>query len=177
MNIDISESIRKALLKLPLYHGIFAAFEGLEAVAFASRVENPQAFGRESLNIRLTVKAWCSSQGTWLVAIPIQFSNTPMGRGETCVFINPRQAIDYEVLQKLSTQQTFICMFVSADVGSYVNQEFPWPSNQRELAQQAIETIDQALTGVRIESNFDPDFDQAKREFESLHTVKKLLGE
>ena len=68
-------------------------------------------------------------------------------------------------------------MFMSAEVSSHVSQEFPWPSGQRKLARQAIETIDTALTGARIESNFDPDFEQAKREFESLFTVQKLLEE
>src|SRR5262245_20417852 len=141
MHIVVPALIRKALLKFPLNHGILVTFEGLETVAFVVRMAHPQAFVQEKLHLRLTVKAMCSSQGTWLVAVPMRFSNAALGKGRTCVFLNPRHAADYEVLQKLTTQHTFRCLFMSADDRRHISQEFSWPAGQRKRTQQMMETI------------------------------------
>src|SRR5262245_35021222 len=127
INIAIPAPIHKALLHLPPDYGVLVLLKGLEPAAFAVRVEQPQAFEHKKLDVRLTITTWRSSQGTWVVVVPMRFSHILKDKGEAFLCLNPRQVADYEVLQKLATQQTFLCLFLSMDVRRCVYQEFAWP--------------------------------------------------
>jgi hypothetical protein len=60
-------------------------------------------------------------------------------------------------------------------MSDFVTVEITWPAAQQRHVARLLTEIDQTLLGEKLTSPFDPDFEAAKREFQSLYTVEHLL--
>ena len=77
--------------------------------------------------------------------------------------LNPRHAVDYEVIQKLAKEECLRLLFLSADLEEAEDVQVPWPTAQRAHVRHLLAKIDLTLTGEKLTSVFDPDFEQARR--------------
>ena len=71
-------------------------------------------------------------------------------------------------MQKFSREKRIRFLFLSADLNDAVDAQVFWPPTQRSQVRQLIQAIDQTLTDERLTSSFDPDFEQARQEFQTL---------
>ncbi len=85
--------------------------------------------------------------------------------------LNPRRATDCEIIQRFSREKSIRFLFLSADLDDAVDVQIVWPLAQRSQVRRLIQTIDQTLTGEKFTAAFDPDFEQARQEFQALLTT------
>ncbi len=173
----ISERQRSDLLKRELYKLLIFGLEGRQETGLMVRVENLALFHNPGLPIAIKLVAYQGEQGTWVICVVLRVMELPQGTLVAAAYLNPRQALDYELLSRLSKQPTFPIIFLNEDVQEGVDVSLSWSTVQREEACQIIDNINKNLTSHRLSGGFDPDFEAALSEFQRDYPLKDLLAE
>lgn len=173
--IAIPEPNRSLLLRMPLYTPVLLGLEGRNETGLVMRVDDLTTFRKPELPITIKLVAWRSGQGTWLICIVFRVVDNPQDPLEGDAYLNPRQTSDYEMLLRLSLQKTLPLIFLSPDLHDAVGKQISWRDAQREQVFRAVMVIQKDLRGGKLSGSFDPDFEEAKKEFQARFTVRELL--
>lgn len=171
MKVNLLDYFRAFLLQAPPYTSTFLVVQEWKAPVLVMRVEDISFFRHGGHRARIGFQTWQNRYGTWVVAVPFCFDAHARLRVIGIPCLNPRRAADYEMIQKFSREACIRFLFLSADLDDAVDAQVPWPLAQRLQVRQFIQAIDQTLTGEKFTSAFDPDFEQARQEFQALHAI------
>ena len=116
MKVELLEHFRSFLLRAPYYTSVFMTVREWSEPILVMRVEELSSFQKGEYRTRVGVRAWRDRQGTWVVAVPFQIHVAAdfCVQGMPC--LNPRHAVDYEVIQKLAKEECLRLLFLSADL-------------------------------------------------------------
>lgn len=178
MKVELLEHFRSFLLRAPCYTSVFMTVREWSEPVLAMRVEELSSFQKGEYRTRVGVRAWRDRQGTWVVAVPFQIHITPSLCVQGMPCLNPRHVVDYEVIQKFASEEYLRFLFLSADLEEVDDVQVPWPVPQRAHVRHVLTKIDLTLTGEKLTSVFDPDFEQARRKLTaSIATALRAAGE
>jgi len=154
---------------------MLTGLEGREETVLALRVEDLSCLRTRRLPITVRLRAWYDRLGIWVVVIAFHVGIDPREPLAGVASLNPRQTADYGLLLRLTNQRLFPLIFVSADLSDAIGHQVPWSSARRREVAQLVMTIDQALTSPRLDGRVDVAFERARREFQGLYSLEKLL--
>jgi hypothetical protein len=175
MQVRLLDYFRSFLLKAPPYTSTFLYIQEWVEPVIVMRVEEITCF-RGKFHTQVGFRTWQNSHGTWVVAVPFRLHVPPRLRIDGLPCLNPRRATDYDMMQRFTTEESIRFLFFSADLTEAEDKQVPWPVAQRGQVQRQIACIDASLTGARITSLFDADFEHAKQEFQVLLDTSELVG-
>lgn len=159
----------------PFYSARFIDRDGTQELALVVRVEELEWFVDSGFPLRLALTSWQSSGGTWLAAIAYQLRPSFGDVKSGVFFLNPRQAADAALLQKLPQQERLAVIFLSADCTTHYTLGVPQDVEEREQWQQRIRQTRQTETGETLDGESDPLFEAALDEFQSQYDVEDIL--
>jgi hypothetical protein len=171
MKVRLLDYFRSFLLHTPPYTSTFLIVQEWEEPVLVMRVEDLSLFQQNEYRARIGFQTWQSTSGTWVVAVPFCLEVRPQLQVKGIPCLNPRRAADSEIIQKFSREKHIRFLFLSAALDDAADIQISWPLAQRSQVRRLIRTIDQALIGEKFTSAFDPDFEQARQEFQALLTV------
>ena len=87
-------------------------------------------------------------------------------------YLNPRQTIERQALQNLTSQQQLPFIFLSHDLTTEVVKYIFWQERCRAHAREVL--MASAGFGL-IEGSFDPEYQRVKLRFQAAYPVKSLL--
>jgi len=164
MKVQLLEHFRAFLLRSPFYTSAFITVREWNEPTLVMRVEELSAFQQEEYRTQVAFRAWRSRQGTWVVTVPFQIDVHPRLHVQGIPCLNPRHAVDYEVMQKFAEAEDVRFLFMSADLEGAEDMRVPWQAAQWARVRYLLNKIDLTLTGEKLTSVFDPDFEQARQE-------------
>ena len=168
MKIKLREYFRSFLLHSPPYTSTFLVVQEWEEPVLVMRVEELSLFQQKEYRARIGFQTWQSTSGTWVVAVPFCLEVHPRLQVKGIPCLNPRRTVDSEIIQKFSREKHIRFLFLSAALDDAADIQIAWPPAQRSQVRRLIRTIDQVLIGEKFVSAFDPDFEQARQEFQAL---------
>jgi hypothetical protein len=163
------------LCKAPFYTPVFLSAPECREPLLAMRVEELHYFYQQFYRTTVRFTAWCGLYETWVVAFPFRIDVCRDFRLEGVPCLNPRNVADAEIIQKFARHEIIHFWLLNADLSDFVTTEVLWPKEQHRHVSQLLTEVDQTLLGDKLISAFDPDFERAKREFQTLYTVEHLL--
>lgn len=168
MKVQLLHPFRSFLLQAPPYTSTFLLVKEWREPVLVMRVEELAAFQQQQYRARVGFRAWRSDGGAWVVAIPFSLELRPRREitGSPC--LNPRNATDYHVIRKFAQERSIRFLFFDERLEEATDAEIAWPAMQRLRVRELIKRMDGALLGERLTSVFDPDFEEARREFLTL---------
>lgn len=176
MKIELLEPFRAFLLRSPFYTSAFITVREWHEPILVMRVAEFSLFQQGEFHIQIGFRAWRDRQGAWVAAVPFQIDVSPSLHIQRMPCLNPRHGVDYEVIQKFAQEEGLRFLFLSADLADADDAHVPWPAPQRAHVRRVLTKIDLTVTGEKVTSVFDPDFEQARRKLTaSLATA--LRGE
>ena len=159
----------------PLYSARFIDRDGTDELALVVRVEELEWFVESGSPLAVSLCTWRSSQGVWLAAIAYQlypsFGETKAG----VFFLNPRQAADAALLDKLPRQERLAAIFLSADCAAHYTITLPQDDDQRAEWRGWISDIKRAVSDTSLDDDRDPAFETALAEFQARYSPQDIL--
>src|SRR5262245_6918996 len=174
MKVQLLEYFRSFLLHAPPYTSTFLVVREWQEPVLVMRVEDLSLFRQGGYRARVGFQAWQSKYGTWVVAVPFCLEVHSQLRVQGMPCLNPRRAADFEVMEKFSREKHIRFLFLGADLGEATDCSIAWPFAQRSRARRLIQSIEQTLIGEKVTGAFDPDFEQARQEFQALLTATEF---
>jgi hypothetical protein len=164
--VSINKESWALLREEPLYSARFIDREGTEELALVVRVEMLDFFLDQHPPLTLALNIWQSSQGTWVVLVSYHLPS-PVGPPQTGVFyLNPRQAVDREILRKISRRDTLSVIFLSEDCQEHYTVSIPHDPQTFEQWQSQLRAIVQEAQEPLLSDGADIKFEAAIRELE-----------
>ena len=170
MKVELLDHFQAFLLRSPFYTSTFMLVREWPEPVVTMRVENLARF-REEFRARVSFRIWRNKEQTWVAAVPFLLDIGPQFHVMGMPCLNPRHAVDYDVMQKFAWEEQLRFLFLSPDLEDAEEVQVPWPAAQRARVKQLIHKIDEALTGERLTSAFDPDFERARKELVAFYTT------
>jgi hypothetical protein len=176
MKVELTPSFRAFLLQAPLYTSALIVMREWREPVLTMRVQDLTLFQR-ACRVRVGFRAWRSKDGTWVAAIPFCLEAPRRFRIQGRPCLNPRRVADYAVMHRFATEASLRLLFLSADLEEADEGQIAWPAEQRAQVRQLIDQINASFVGAKLTSVFDPDFKQARQEFEHLFTTVDMALE
>ncbi len=173
--INIPAAQRSELLKRELYKPRIYGIDGGGETGLLIRVEELSHFRDPKLPLAIKPIAYQSEEDTWVVGLILRVMQLPRGTLLAAAYLNPRQAMDYELLQRLPRQQIFPVTFLSEDVQEFASVPLSWSLVQREEISRLIQSIEANLTAHKLGGGFDPDFESAVLELQENYSLAELM--
>jgi hypothetical protein len=164
--IVIGKESWAVLREEPLYSARFIDREGTEEIAVVARVQALDWFLEVQSPLTLGLTTWCSAQGTWVVAVAYQLRPAFGGAKGGIFYLNPRQALDAEILRKLLRQESLSAILLSEDCQEHYTVAIAQDPQELERWRGLVADVNRALTGTRPIDGADPDFEAAVEEFQ-----------
>jgi hypothetical protein len=177
MKVHLLDYFHSFLQQAPFYTATFLVVRELGEPVVVMRVEELSLFEREIPRARVGFQAWQSELGAWVVAVPFSLAVPSHLKVEGLLCLNPRREVDYATMWQFAKEGCVRFLFLSPDLEDATDMEIPWPSAQRAKVRQMIRAIDRSLTGEKLSSAFDPDFEQARQRFQSLYASLEVSAE
>ncbi|MBI3303308.1 MAG: hypothetical protein HYZ72_14680 [Deltaproteobacteria bacterium] len=176
MKASIPQTYRAALLQLPVLTPILIGLEKPEETGLAMRVPNLFSFRRAGIPISIRPVGYQGKEGTWVVVIAfgIAAERTPLMEG--AVYVNPLQEDEHRLLQHLAKQERLPFLFLSPRLKVAVRQDAGWSVYHRQEVRMLLAQMGHSRPDKKPVREVDPDFERARKEFESLYSVKTLLA-
>lgn len=176
MKAQLLPSFRSFMLQAPFYSSALIIMREWREPVLTMRVQDLTPF-QDEYRARVGVRAWRNEQGTWVTAVLFCLEAPRRFRIQGRPCLNPRRAADYAVMQRFAREEAIRFLFLSADLEEAEDGQIVWPVEQRTQVRRLIERIDASFVGDKLTSAFDPDFEQARQEFEQLFTTVDLAIE
>ncbi len=161
----------------PLYSVRFIDREGTQELAVVSRVEDLDWFIEAPLPLTLSLSTWQSPERIWVVAIGYQLHPTFGGSKGGVFYLNPRQASDAALLQKLVRQDKLTVILLSEDTELHYTVSVPLSPPQLERWQAAVARLGLPAAGALPDAEEDPAFDHALQAFQEQYGPDDVLEE
>lgn len=168
MKVHLLTHFRSFLLQAPPYTTTFLSVQEWREPVLVMRVEKLSLFQGREYRARVGLRTWRNESRTWVAAVPFCLEVTPQLRITGLPCLNPRRAVDAQMLQRFVTEPQIRFLFLSADLANASDACVTWPPAQRATARRLIQAIEGDLLGERLTSAFDPDFELARQEFQRL---------
>lgn len=169
MKVHLLDYFHSFLRQSPFYSAAFLVVRELEEPVVIMRVEELSLFQQGVHRARVGFQTWQSELGAWVVAVPFSLEVYSHLKVEGLLCLNPRRAIDYAIMEKFVKEERVRFLFLSPALDDATDVEIPWPPAQRAKVRRMIRAIDRSLTSKKLSSAFDPDFEQARQQFQSLY--------
>ena len=174
MKVHLQEYFRAFLLRSPFYTSTFLTTQECQAPIIVMRVEELYLFEQKGYRARVGFRTWRNEQQTWIVAVPFCLELSPQLKVEGLLYLNPRRAADYAIVERFATEDYIRFLFLSSDLNDALSAKVHWSGAQREKVRQMVQVMDSAIVGEKLSSVFDPDFEQARQEFQALLSTLEL---
>jgi len=174
MKVQLLDYFRSFLLHTPPYTSTFLVVREWQEPVLVMRVEELPLFLQGGYRARVGFQTWQNKYGTWVVAVPFCLEVRPQLRVQGIPCLNPRRAADFEIMEKFSREKHIRFLFLSADLVEATDCSIAWPFAQRSRARRLIQSIEQTFIGEKFTGAFDPDFEQARQEFQALLTATEF---
>ena len=161
----------------PLYSVRFIDREGTQELAVVSRVEDLDWFIEASLPLTLSLSTWQSPERIWVVAVGYQLHPTFGGSKGGVFYLNPRQASDAALLQKLVRQDKLTVILLSEDTELHYTVSVPLSPPQLERWQAAVARLGLPVAGALPDAEEDPAFDRAFQAFQTRYDPDDVFEE
>jgi hypothetical protein len=168
VKVHLLNHFRSFLLQAPPYTSTFLLVQEWREPVLVMRVEELSAFQQGQYRARVGFRTWQSDGGAWVVAVPFCLEVRPQCKITGMPCLNPRSAADYQVIRKFAQESSIRFLFLDKELAEATDAQIAWPPLQRAQARKLIELMDASLLGERLTSVFDPDFEQARQEFQNL---------
>ena len=165
------------LMEEPLYSVRFIDREGTQELAVVSRVEDLDWFIEAPLPLTLSLSPWQSPERIWVVAIGYQLHPTFGGSKGGVFYLNPRQASDVAILQKLVQQDKLTVILLSDDTELHYTVSVPLSPPQLERWQAAMARLGLPTEGALLNAEEDPAFNRALQAFQEQYSLGDVLEE
>ncbi len=176
MRVNISKAYQTVLLHRPVHTPVLVGMETSEETALAMRVHNLFSFRRQGIPVTAKPIGYQAKEGTWVIAVAFGIVGTPDVPVTGVSYLNPRQADDHRLLQHLAKQEQLLFFFLSPLLKVAVKQNAGWSVQRRQEVRLILARMDHSLPDKRHSEDIDPDFEQAKKEFQSRYSTKTLLA-
>jgi hypothetical protein len=175
MKTTITQPYRTLLVQTPLDLPVVIRLNNPTETALALRVTDLFSFRRDGLAVTAQPIGYHGKEGIWVVAIAFRIAGGPMTPLEGVAHLNPRQAEDRFLLQRLAKQERLPFVFVSPRLKVTVQQAAPWSVHHRQEVRMLLARLDHLPIREEYGQGTDLAFEQAKAEFQRLYSVTMLL--
>lgn len=172
----LSPTSTTALLQTPLLTPIPVSLAKTEETGLALRTANLFSFRRQDLPLLVKLLSYQGKEGVWVAAIAFRLVGSRHDRLEGATYLNPRNASDLRLLHHLTKQDHLPVLFFSPTLRVVIRQAAEWTVHQRqELRVMLTQAAPARIGGATSGKEADPDFERARREFEKVYSIEKLL--
>ena len=165
------------LMEEPLYSVRFIDREGTQELAAVSRVEDLDWFIDAPLPLTLSLCTWRSPERIWVVAIGYQLHPTFGGSKGGVFYLNPRQASDAALLQKLVRQDKLTVVLLSEDTELHYTVSVPLSPPQLARWQASVAQLGPPTADALLDAEEGPAFNQALEAFQAQYSPDDVLKE
>jgi len=176
MRINIAKAYQTVLLHQPIHTPVLVGGEKPEETALAMRLHNLFSFRRQGIPVVAKPIGYQGREGTWVVAVAFGIAGTPATPMTGAAYLNPRQADDHRLLQHLAKQEQVPFFFLSPRLKVAVRQHANWSVQHRQEVRMLLVRMDHSLLDKRHGGSMDPDFEQAKKDFQGRYPIKTLIA-
>ena len=175
--VVINRESWRLLMEEPLYSVRFIDREGTQELAVVSRVEDLDWFIEAPLPLTLSLCPWQSPERIWVVAIGYQLHPTFGGSKGGVFYLNPRQASDAAILQKLVQQEKLTVILLSDDTALHYTVSVPLSPPQLERWQAAAAQLGLPAADTLTDAEEDPAFNRALQMFQAQYSPDDVFEE
>ena len=165
------------LMKEPLYSVRFIDREGTQELAVVSRVEDLDWFIEAPLPLTLSLCTWQSPEQIWVVAIGYHLHPKFGGSKGGVFYLNPRQASEAVILQKLVQQEKLTVILLSDDTELHYTVSVPLSPPQLERWQAAVARLGLSAVDALLDTEEDPAFNRALQAFQAQYSLDDVFEE
>ena len=165
------------LMEEPVYSVRFIDREGTQELAVVSRVEDLDWFIDAPLPLSLSLCTWQSPEQVWVVAVGYQLHPTFGGSKGGVFYLNPRQASDAALLQKLVRQDKLTVVLLSEDTELHYTVSVPLSPPQLERWQAAVARLGPPAADALLDAEEDPTFNRALQAFQAQYGLDDVFEE
>lgn len=165
------------LMEEPLYSVRFIDREGTQELAAVSRVEDLDWFIDAPLPLTLSLCTWQSLEQIWVVAVGYQLHPTFGGNKGGVFYLNPRQASDTAILQKLIQQEKLTVILLSDDTELHYTVSVPLSPPQLERWQASVARLYSPAVDTLLDAEEDPAFNRALQTFQAQYSADDVFEE
>lgn len=176
MKVLISPAYRTLLLQQPIATPMLLRLEKSADTALAIRVADLFSFRRQGLPITARAIGYQAKEGAWVVALAFRIAGIPVASLEDVVYLNPQCEADFSLLQSLATQERLPFLFLSPHLKIVLRQEALWSVHHRQEVRLLLAQVSHTQTKRRLGEGEDLDFARARKEFQELYSVSRLLA-
>jgi len=158
--ISIDKESWMLLREEPLYLARFIDRIGTDELVLVARVTSLEEFLDVYPTALLDMRSWRSSRGVWVVVVSYQLRPSLGGTKGGSFYLNPRQAAEARLLDKLVGQEALPVILLSEDCDSHYTSKVV-------LDPQALMTWRQKLEEIQQDQKSQPAFVEHDEEFAS----------
>jgi len=174
---EIIATHRRTLLRYPLHKVCPIKFPAESRLLLAVRVEDTATFLTPALELTAGLKPWRSPGNVPVVVLAYCLTNTPVGRLEGYIYLNPHHVDDYALLLGLPHEESLDCVILRRDAQDGLLGTTDLPVHQRHALEEFMVLFDRACTEEKGEEEGAPEFERATQEFQQLYRVQDVLAE
>jgi hypothetical protein len=167
----LENNAKQVFLSLPTYTPTLLALTDPGLTSLVIRVDSVKPFDQEDLRMQVSFAGY-EHDGTCLACVAFRIFDNPDDPLLGDAYLNPRQTIERQALQNLTSQQQLPFIFLSYDLTAEVVKYISWQERCRDPAQEVL--MASAGFGL-IEESFDPEYQTVKQRFQAAFSVKSLL--
>ena len=134
--------------KMPFYTVRFIN-RNPDGIALIVRVENLNEFDKSVEPAASKLVYWCSPEGTWVIALGYALKPHNGRGGSGLIFLNPRQAEDYDYILRLFRQNEIQIIFFSADTKRSFMIEIDYGDQARAEYKKILNGLLATLTDIK----------------------------
>jgi hypothetical protein len=169
---DMIMSYQRTFLRCPLHKMCTIKVREESRLLLAVRVEDTAAFLSSAVEFAVGIKPWRSPEDIPAVVIAYCLTNTPVGRIEGCIHLNPNHVDDYALLLELQQGEGLICLILGRDARDGLMGKPDLSVHQRRKLQEFLVLFDRSSTEEKGEEEGDPEFARATQEFHKRYRVE-----
>lgn len=168
----LENNTKQIFLSLPTYTPTLLALIDPGLTTLVIRVDSSKPFDQEDLRMQVSFAGY-EHDGTYLACVAFRIFDNPDDPLLGDAYLNPRQTIERQALQNLTSQQQLPFIFLSHDLTTEVVKYISWQERCRAAAREVL--MASAGFGL-IEGSFDPEYQTVKQRFQAACSVKSLLA-
>lgn len=146
-----------------------------DGIALMVRVENLKTFWEAPQPAAACLLNWCSPDGIWVLGIGYLLNPRQGPSKGGVLFLNARQAEDYDLIQRFFRQNELQIIFLDADTETSFMVEIDYGPQARAQYPQILGKMNATPTKAKLSGGPDPVFEEAKQQFLKQWPLESLL--